>query len=117
MLLRDIHEGHLPLKDADNDQIHFAAKIKNIYIKVKNQLKKSLGLLFKAREYVLNNFKIRLFPIKDLDNILTHESSPEPATEPTKHKKSKLKLEQEFMNHIINDEKDINDERNILELF
>ena len=55
--------------------------------------------------------------MKDLDNILTHESSPEPAKEPTKHKKSKLKLEQEFMNHIINDEKDINDERNILELF
>ena len=34
----------------------------------------------------------------------------EPATEPTKHKKSKLKLQQEFMNENIADKKDINGE-------
>ena len=45
------------------------------------------------------------------------EPTPELATEPTRilfyltrHNKSKLKLQQEFMNQIIDDEKDINDE-------
>ena len=49
---------------------------------------------FSAIEKVLNIFKSRLLQI----------------TEPIKHKKSKLKLQQEFMNEIIADEKDINDE-------
>ena len=72
-----------------------------------------LRLLFSARGKVLNNFKIRLFPIKFLDKILTHEPTPEitkETKEPTKHKKSKLKLQQEFMYKNIADEKDINDE-------
>ena len=38
------------------------------------------------------------------------EPTPELATESTKQKKSKLKLQQEFMNEIIADKKDINDE-------
>ena len=57
--------------------------------------------------------------MKNLDKISTREPTPEPATEPevitepaeatpTKHKKSKLKLQQEFMNEIIADKKDIN---------
>ena len=72
-----------------------------------------LRLLFSARGKVLNNFEIRLFPIKCLNKILTHEPTPElpkETKEPTKHKKSKLKLQQEFMNKNIADEKDINDE-------
>ena len=66
-------------------------------------------MLSSAREKVLNNFKSRLFPIKILDKILTGEPTPELATEPTKQqKKSKLKLQQDFMNELIADEKDIN---------
>ena len=42
----------------------------------------NLGLFFSAREKVLNSFKSRMFPIKKLDKILTHESTPESATEP-----------------------------------
>ena len=93
--------------------------------KEEKHLKKSLflntlGLLFGAREKVLNSFKNRLFPVKNLDKILTQETAPEPRAEtaaepkrkvateptpksaaeatPTKHKKSTLKLQQEFMN-------------------
>ena len=53
----------------------------------------NLGLLFNAREKVLNNFKSRLFPIKNLDKIPTREPTreltPELSIEPTKQKKSK----------------------------
>ena len=59
---------------------------------------------------VLNNFKSRLFPIKNLDKIPTRELAPEQATQPTKHKKSKLKSQHKVMNEIIADEKGINDE-------
>ena len=63
-------------------------------------------MLFSARENVLNNFKSRLLPIKNLDNIPTHEPTPEAA----KQKKPKLQLQQEFMNKTIANKKDINDE-------
>ena len=48
--------------------------------------------------------------MKNFDKIRIRETTPELATEPTKQKKSKLKLQQEFMNEIIADEKDISDE-------
>ena len=47
---------------------------------------------------------------KELGKILTCETTLELAPEPTKHNKSKLKLQQEFMNEIIADEKHINDQ-------
>ena len=50
----------------------------------------------------------RLFPIKNLDKISTCVSTPEVATEPAKRRKSKLKMQQEFINKIIANEKDIN---------
>ena len=88
--------------------------MKNIF------LKNNLGLSFSAREKVLNNFKSRLFPIKNFDRIPTREPTLEPtpelATEPNKHKKSKLKLQQEFINEIIADKKRYK-WSNILELF
>ena len=33
--LRDIHEGHLSLEDADDEQSNFAAKLKNLYKVIK----------------------------------------------------------------------------------
>ena len=48
--------------------------------------------------------------IKNPNKVSIHESIPELAPEPTKDKKSKLKLQQEFMNEITADEKDINDQ-------
>ena len=71
-----MHEGYSPLKDTDDKQSNFAAKIQNLD-KGKKQLKKSfflnnLGLFFDAREKVFNNlFNSRLFPIKILDKIPT----------------------------------------------
>ena len=50
---------------------------------------KNLGLLFSARENVLNHFKSRLFLIKFSDKIATHEPRLGLATEPTKHIRSK----------------------------
>ena len=41
----------------------------------------NLVLLFSAREKVLNNFKSRLFVIKNLDKIPTREPTPEKAAE------------------------------------
>ena len=76
----------------------------------------NLGLSFSAREKVLNSFKSRLFPTKKLYKIPTPEPTAEPTPEvateatPTKHKKSKLKLQQKFMNGIVVHEKDINNE-------
>ena len=42
----------------------------------------NLGLSFSAREKVLNRFKSRLFPLKNLNKTPTREPTPEPATEP-----------------------------------
>ena len=67
----------------------------------------NLGLLFSAREKVLNNFKSRIFPIKKLNKISTHESILEVSAEPTKARKrnaknkckiSSLKSRKEFLN-------------------
>ena len=63
-----MHEGYLSLEDADDQQSNFAAKLKNLD-KGKKQLKKcflqnNLGLFFRAREKLLNNFKSRLFSKK-----------------------------------------------------
>ena len=42
----------------------------------------NLALLFIAREKILDRFKNRLFPIKELNKILTLEQTPEPVKEP-----------------------------------
>ena len=82
------------LKDADDDQSNFVAKIKTLE-KDKKQLKiifwNNLELLFSTRENVLNTFKSRLFPIKNLDKIPTREPTSEVATEPTKTTKAETK--------------------------
>ena len=104
-----MHEGFLSLKDAEEEQSTFATKSKNLDKgkKKKNQYNffwNNLGLLFRARKKVLNNFKSSLFPIKNLDKIPTGEptrkATAKLATKPTKHRKSKLKLQEEFMNEI-----------------
>ena len=83
-----------------------------------------LGLLFSAREKVLNSFKSRLFPIKNFDKISTHEPAtkqevakepePEVATKATKAKNrwkiSPLKLREYFWNKTKNEERNINEQ-------
>ena len=74
----------------------------------------NLGLFFSAREKLLNNFKSSLFSPKNIGKILTREPTlelaPAPPSEPTKHKKSKLQLQREYIYKIIADEKDIHDQ-------
>ena len=111
VFLGDIDEGHLSLKDADDGQINFAAKIKNLD-KGKKAIEKklnNLGLLFSAKKNVLNNFKSRLFPTKKIEKIPTREPTVDLATRPIKDMRSKSKLQQEFMNEIIANENDLND--------
>ena len=71
---------------------------------MKNNFLNNLELLFSNREKILYNFKNRLFQTKK-DKIRrlkpTLESTPELAPEATKHKKSKLKLQEQFINEII----------------
>ena len=72
----------------------------------------NVGLLFNGIDKVLHSFESRLFPIKNLCKFPTSQSAAEPKMESTrtKYKKPKLRLQQECMNKIIADEKDINNE-------
>ena len=123
---RDAHEGYISLRNADLKRGNFTIELKSFEEATKAIEKKSflnnLGLLFSAREKALNSFENKLFPIKNLGKISTRQPVAEPTPEvktelipkqptettPTKHKKSKLKLQQEFMNKIIAAEKDVN---------
>ena len=75
----------------------------------------NLGLSFSAREKVLNCYKSRLFPVKNVHESPTREPTLVPATEPevakeptkvtkakTKRKISSLKLCEESLNKIKN---------------
>ena len=68
---------------------------------MKNVFLNNLGLLFSARESVLNTIQNEKFSIKNFDKIPTCEPTTKAATKPTKHKKSKLKLQKELMNEFI----------------
>ena len=121
-----MHERHLSIEGADNKQSNFANELKNfdkgIKTLDKNSFLNNLELLFSAREKVLNSFRSRLFPIKNLDKIPTQKPATEPeiATEPTKARKateakteskiSSLKLCEEFLNEIKNEEKNVNEQ-------
>ena len=109
VFLRDIHEGYLSLKDADNEQSKFANNLKNIDKGINSIEKKlfpsNIRLFFTAREKFLNSIKNRLFPIKNLE--LKPEQELEPELEPEleaeldpkpkpKYRKFSLKLCEEF---------------------
>ena len=65
VFLRNIQEGYLSLEDADNKQSNFDNELNNFDKSIKNLFLSNLRLFFGAREKVLNNFKSRLFPIKN----------------------------------------------------
>ena len=115
----------MSIEGADNKQSNFANELNNfdkgIKTLDKNSFLNNLGLLFSAREKVLNSFRSRLFPIKKLDKIPTQKPATEPevAAEPTKARKateaktkrkiSSLKLCEEFLNEIKYEGKTINE--------
>ena len=68
VFLRDIHGGHLLLKDADDEQSNVAATIKNLEKSKKTAekhfLKNSLGLLFSTGKKFLTTSKADCFKLK-----------------------------------------------------
>ena len=120
---RDIHEGNLSIEGAGNKQNNFDNELRNFDKSIKTLYKKSFlnnfGLLFSAREIVLNSFEGRLFLTKNVDKISTREPVTEAVPKPTKttraikiktkRKISSLKLLENFLNRIKNEEKDTNE--------
>ena len=123
VFLRYIHKRHLSLEDADDKQSTSAAKLNNLS-KGNKTIEKEFfwnnsGLWFSVRENVLNNFKSKLFLIKNLYKIpapkVATEPTPEVATEPTKATKTNRKistliLREEFLYEIKKEEKNINEQ-------
>ena len=101
------NEEYLSSKDADDEQSKFTNKFKNIDRLIKKKLfLGNIGRFFTVREIVVNNFKNRLFLIKNLKPKTEPglESEPKP-----KYGKLSLKL-WEYLNEIVNEEKNINEE-------
>ena len=113
---------------ADNKPSNFVNELKNFekgtHTFEKKCLKNNLVLLLSTTENVLNSFKNKLFPKRNSDKIPTREptltatepevakepsAEPEVATEPTKatrtkRKISSLKLRENVLNEIKNEE-------------
>ena len=123
--LRDVHDGNLSTKKADDKQSNFANKLKNFNKGIKTLEKKyflnNLGLFCSTTEKVLNSFKSRLFPIKNLvknskvstntrtsSRTNTRSSNITNRSNTNYTQESKLKLQQEFINEVTADNKYIN---------
>ena len=77
----------------------------------------NVGLFLKAGEKVLNNFKSRIFPIKDKIPTPEYEPVPEPASNPKvfdtpKSKRKILPIEflEKILNETVKEEKNINNQ-------
>ena len=122
--LRDVHEGNLST-EKDNKQCNFANNLKNFNKGIKKLEKKyflnNLELICSITEKVLNSFKNRLFPIKNLvknpkastntrtsSRTNTRSSNITNRSNTNYTQESKLKLQQEFINEVTADNKYIN---------
>ena len=67
--LRDIQEGNLTLKDADEEQSELVNILKDLNRGVKPVEKRSfldnIGLLLSEREKIVNNFRSKIFSVKN----------------------------------------------------
>ena len=67
--LRDIHEGNLTLKDADEEQSKLASILKDLNRDVKPIEKISflynIGFFLSEREKIVNNFRSKKFSVKN----------------------------------------------------
>ena len=91
------------MKDADEEQIQTASESKDMrkgkMLVEKKSFLKNTGLLLSAREKIVNNFKSKLFPTRNLE--------PEPAVFDVPKLTKKLKLT-DIWKKIIRDEANIN---------
>ena len=74
VFLIHIHKGNVLLEVADEEHTYLLYELKSIS---KPFLKKA-RILLTVREKILNNFKSKIFPIKNSDKNLTSEQPPEP---------------------------------------
>ena len=83
----NMYDRNLSIEDADKEQNDLDNKLIGIK-EVKYQLKRSFlnntRLFSSAREKILNNFKSKIFQIKNLNKIATLDSAPEPIKAQTK---------------------------------
>ena len=69
VFLIHIHKGNILLETADEEQTYLFNELKSI----SKSFLKNARLFLSAREKILNNFKNKIFPIKNSDKILTPE--------------------------------------------
>ena len=110
-----------PQTNADNEQNNLTNILKNTDKGIKSVEKElflsNIGLFYTARGKVLNNFKNRLFQIKnpeikpeqEPESEPKLEKEPQPKPDP-KYRKSSLKLREELLNINVNEERYINEE-------
>ena len=77
---RDIYNGEITLKEADEDQVNLLVEIMNFKKKTKPQdqekkkgkkgVLKNLHNFFEGREIVLNAFDSKIFPIKTKTSVI-----------------------------------------------
>ena len=93
-----LYKGNLLLEDADDEHIQLTNELKDIGKGKKPSEKRSslknAGLLISAIEKILNNFKGKLFPIKNREPVPEPEpevfSTPKPRKEQAKKCQSKF---------------------------
>ena len=104
----------MSLKDGDEEQIQLVNELKGMG-KGKRPVKKrcflkNAELFLSVREKILNNFKSKIFSIKNSSQIPTLEPAVFDTPIPTKRQinKSLLKIYEFFFNKIANDKTNIN---------
>ena len=106
MFLRDIHKENLTLKDANEEQSKSFNELKGINKDMKTTEKKSflnnIRLCLSVRKKLLNKFKRKTFPIKNLNKMPTPKQSPAPAPAPEPAPKSEPNQDpnQQYLVHL-----------------
>lgn len=120
IFLRNMHTRVLSIEDADKEKSKLFKELSDTNKGEKPIEKlfflKTVGFLLDAREMVLHSFKSNIFEAKNLDQISTPETTPDPTvfdslkprklqTNKSKHMISPIKLHQHFLEKILNDKK------------
>ena len=76
------------LEDDDEEQSQLANELiinmgKGKILVEKRSFLNNTGLCLSAREKVVNNSRIKIYPIKNLDKVLTPNQTPEPTPDST----------------------------------
>ena len=104
MFLRDIHKENLTLKDANEEQSKSFNELKGTNKDMKTTEKKSflnnIGLCLSVRKKLLNKFKRKIFPIKNINKMPPPKQSPAPAPEPGQTLEPNQDANQQYLVHL-----------------